>query len=141
MALVLILGKLGDVPVLFHTTDHAEDILREGFRDGSGSYGLATVWLEGVFLSMTPANVSDGAKGDAVIAVTLPTDFDLDAHAISEVGHPVWEWIVPARLLNEVASLRLLTEEEVEEVLTSATQPRISERRLFGTEAESGPSA
>ncbi len=70
------------------------------------------LYLDGVFLAATPANVNDGAKGSDVLAVTLPSSFDLDEFAIEEEGRPVWEWCVPAETLNTIATVRLLTEAE-----------------------------
>jgi hypothetical protein len=104
----------------FHTTtaDAAESILATGFRDGSGSYGFATVELCGVFLADLPVDVNEGAKGDTVLAVDLPDDLDLSGfEIIEETPHVVWrEWCVPARLLNDRATVRLLTEDEVDEI-------------------------
>jgi len=102
---------------LYHTTDCAELILDEGFRDGEGWYGFAHFRPLGVFLSRSPANVNDGAKGDQVLVVTLPDDLPLDTWAISEEGRDVWEWCIPAHLLNERGLIRLLTEEEVDHLL------------------------
>src|SRR4051812_11140508 len=65
------------VTLLYHTTDVADLILREGFTDRVGAYGLATLELRGVFVSAFPANISDGATGDHVLEVTLPDDLDL----------------------------------------------------------------
>ncbi|MFD7157550.1 hypothetical protein ACFV9C_23330 [Kribbella sp. NPDC059898] len=101
----------------FHTTDAAEAILREGFRDNTGSYMFVGHTPTGVFLGNRPANVNDGAKGDQVLEVRLPDDLDLDEFAIVEEGLPPWEWIVPAELINRRGSIRLLTEDEVDEVL------------------------
>jgi hypothetical protein len=100
----------------FHTTDAAEAILRDGFRDGTGSYGFITVELEGVFIADTPVDVNEGAKGDQVLAVDLPGDVDLDEHEIVEELKGYREWCVPARLLNERASVRLLTEGELDDI-------------------------
>lgn len=99
---------------LFHTTDAAEAILEGGFRDGHGTFGIIGFDLAGVFLSNFPADVSDGAKGDDVLIVEIPDDVDLTRYAIEEEGHPICEWCVPADLLNERASVRLLTEAEVD---------------------------
>jgi hypothetical protein len=102
---------------LFHTTAHAEEILAAGFIDGQPLVGLDGPPRRGVSLSATPADVNDGAKGDEVLAVTLPSSFDLDYYAIQEEGRPVWEWYVPASVLNAAATVRLLTETEVEDLL------------------------
>jgi hypothetical protein len=89
----------GVVVTLYHTTDAAEAIMRDGFRDGEGSYGFVDFDLRGVFVSVLPADVNDGAKGDQVPEVVLPDDVDLDEWSIVEEGHPAWEWCIPAEVL------------------------------------------
>jgi hypothetical protein len=101
---------------MYHTTDAADAILRDGFRDGEGSYGFVDLTLRGVFVSALPADVSDGAKGDQVLEVVLPDDVDLDEWSIVEEVHPAWEWCIPAQVLNTRASVRLMTEDEVDAV-------------------------
>jgi hypothetical protein len=59
------------VVALYHTTDQAEAILRGGFRDGEGSYLFVGITLKGVFLSDSPVDVNEGAKGDRVLEVVL----------------------------------------------------------------------
>jgi hypothetical protein len=98
---------------LFHTTDAADSIFASGFRDATGAYGFVEIILTGVFLSRSPADVSDGAKGESVIEVSFEEDVDLDPYAIIEEAHPVWEWCVPAALINSRAQLRLLDEDEI----------------------------
>lgn len=99
---------------LFHSTTSKarKAILRDGFRDGSGSYMLAMLTLSGVFVSDRPVNTNDGAAGDAVIAIDLPDDLELDQWAIVEEGRPVWEWCVPAKVLNECGTLLAFEVEE-----------------------------
>jgi hypothetical protein len=102
----------------FHTTtaDAAAAILRDGFRDGDGTYGFATVELCGVFIADRPLDVNEGCKGDQVLAIDL--DDDLDEFEITTVGMEdcYREWCAPARLLNDRATVRLLTEDEVDEI-------------------------
>jgi hypothetical protein len=102
---------------LFHTTDAAETILRDGFRDATGGYMFATLTLTGVFLSKMPSNEGDGATGDQVLEVVFPDDVDLQPYAIVEDWQPVWEWCVPAALINERARVRLLSEDEADEAV------------------------
>lgn len=98
---------------MFHTTDCAAAILAGGFRDGTGAYMFASVALQGVFLSSTPADVNDGASGDEVLEVMLPDGLDLSDWALVEVAGEPWEWCVPAAVVNEWGSVRLMTDEEV----------------------------
>jgi hypothetical protein len=98
---------------LFHTTDSAERIFAEGFRDGGGWY-LAGLNLRGVLLARWPAYVDEaGPRDTGCFELTLPADVDLGEYAIVEVGRPVTEWCVPAELLNRRAGGRLLDEAEV----------------------------
>jgi hypothetical protein len=100
---------------LYHTTDTPYAILREGFRDGEGAYLFVNRSPRGVFLAAAPADVNDGAKGDAVLAVTFPDDVDLSDYAIVEYSMPqVWEWYVPADLINRRATVRLLAQGEAD---------------------------
>lgn len=101
----------------FHTTtsDAAAAILDVGFRDGVGSYGFGTTEVRGVFVAAVPADVSDGASGDTVLEVVVPEDVDLAPYAIVEDGHAVWEWVVPAAVLNSRAVVRVLREDEADE--------------------------
>jgi hypothetical protein len=53
---------------LYHTTDAAEAILANGFRDSSGSYGLVDAqerpfMLTGVFVSNKIVDINEGATG------------------------------------------------------------------------------
>jgi hypothetical protein len=89
----------------YHRTPEAAAILRDGFRDGEGSYGLATLWLTGVFLSDVPLDENEGAKGDDLLAVDLPAGLDLDEFEIIEDLKPYREWCVPAALINANGSV------------------------------------
>ena len=73
--------------ICYHTTDAAEVILRDGFRDATGSYGFVDFELTGVWLGDSPMDVNEGAKGDQVLRVEFPDDVDLgDFELIEE--HP-----------------------------------------------------
>jgi hypothetical protein len=102
------------VTTYFHTTNAADRILADGFSDAEGSYGFDGLTLRGVFLSATPANIQDGAKGDQVLEVVFPDHVDLSEYAIVEEGRPaVWEWCVPAELINRLGRIRLLSDYEL----------------------------
>jgi hypothetical protein len=107
------------VATLYHTTNDADEILTDGFRDGEGSYMFAGLTLRGVFLAIYPADVNDGAKGDQVLEVVMPGDVELDEYAIEEECRPVWEWCIPADVLNRHARVRLLSEEEVDTLVVA----------------------
>jgi hypothetical protein len=94
--------------VLYHYTSAAqvEAIVREGFRDGEGTYGTGQSW-RGVWLADRPLDVNETARSyrpPAWVRVTL----DLPATAldgyewVSEEG-TYREWLIPAALLNAQA--------------------------------------
>ena len=92
----------------YHTTDAADSILSEGFRDNSGSYGLSGTTLTGVFISDQPLDGDEHVSGNEVLGVDLPGDVDFADYQLIEDGMPCHQWCVPARLLNG-CSWRLLT--------------------------------
>lgn len=102
----------------FHTTDSAETILRDGFRDGTGNYGM-NITLTGVFIANMPVGANEGAVGDQVLKVALPDDIDLDDFEIVEHGKGYREWCVPAELINSQGVVCLLSEEEAEQIWLS----------------------
>lgn len=65
-----------------------------------------------------PRTSTTAPKGEDVIEVTFPDGVELDEYAIVEEGRPggVWEWCIPADVINRKATLRLLTEDEVDAV-------------------------
>jgi hypothetical protein len=104
--------------IYYHTTDAADAILRDGFRDRTASHGFATFVLTGVWLADIPLDVNEGAKGGQVLQVDLPDDVNLaDFELIYEgIGMGYREWCVPAALINEHATVMLLNDDEVDEV-------------------------
>lgn len=101
---------------LYHTTDSAEAILRDGFRDATGSYGFVDFTLTGVFFADLPVDCNEGAKGDQVIEVTLPDSVSLDDFELVYEDprmRSFREWCVPASLINQHGSLRLIAEDEL----------------------------
>jgi hypothetical protein len=98
----------------FTTESNATAILQRGFIDGHSSYMFDPDELEaatgkrelaGVFISDRPTSVQDGADGDVLLAVDVPDSVDLSHWAIVEEGLPQWEWVVPASVLNECATV------------------------------------
>ena len=86
---------------MFHWTrwEAAQAILKEGFRDGTGTY-MTVHERSGVWLTDTEDDSSGGALGDTCLKVTL----DL---AKEDIARYEWseefgdsEWFVPAELLN-----------------------------------------
>jgi hypothetical protein len=89
---------------LYHRTYDAvaEIILRDGFRDGAGTY-MTTEEHSGVWLSNVPLDGNEGAKGDALLRLELP-EKDITDFEWIEDGKPYREWLIPAALVNEKAS-------------------------------------
>jgi hypothetical protein len=65
-----------------------------------------------VFFADQPVDVNDGAIGDQVIEVTLPDDLDLDWFELVEEGKGYREWCIPATLVNEHGSRRMLRDDD-----------------------------
>jgi hypothetical protein len=102
---------------VYHSTEHAEAILRDGFRDGTGSYGMHDTTLRGVFVADQPVGVGDGAKGEQVLAIDLPGDPEAYGGVeLIEDRKGFREWCIPADRINEGARVRLLTEAEVDAI-------------------------
>jgi len=97
-----------------HTTDVADAILRDGFRDATGPYMFIGIELTGVFLGDRPMDVNEGAKGDQVLRVELPDDIDVDDFELIEEGKTYREWCVPAALINEHATVTLMSDDELD---------------------------
>jgi len=55
----------------------------------------------GVWLSNVPLDVNEGARGDTLLQVELPVETINDYEWIEE-GKPYREWLVPARLINQI---------------------------------------
>jgi hypothetical protein len=71
---------------LYHTTDAAESILANGFRDSSRSYVLTDAegrpfMLAGVFVGDQIMTINEGATGDDVVELTLPDDSPTESGA------------------------------------------------------------
>jgi hypothetical protein len=86
--------------IFFHTTDAADAILRDGFRDATRYIG--GIELTGVWLSEYPGlDSNEGAKGDERLQVEFPDEVDLSDFELIEEGKPYREWCVPAALIND----------------------------------------
>lgn len=85
---------------LFHRTraHNAKSILREGFRDAEGNYGVANTY-RGVWLSDTPLEANEGAWGDTLLVVELD-ESDVAPFEWVEEGKAFREFLVPAAIIN-----------------------------------------
>lgn len=86
---------------LYHATspDAVEAILRDGFRDSTGSYLLTGITLTGVFVSDRPLDENEGTKGGATVEIEPGEEPDPDCELVED-GKPYREWCVPAAWLN-----------------------------------------
>ena len=99
----------GDVMTIFYhrTTDECAGlILRDGFRDGTGTY-MTDQLHTGVWLSNVPLDGNEGASGDVLLQVELPSEEMVAEYEwIQDIGYR--EWLVPAALINEEGTRRVL---------------------------------
>jgi len=83
---------------LFHRTPQAASILKDGFRDGEGTY-LTETMHRGVWLSDRPLDFGQGAKGNDLLLLDIPED-DISPFEWIEEGKPYREFLVPAEIIN-----------------------------------------
>jgi len=84
--------------ILYHRTNAAEQILRDGFRDGEGHYMTEQVW-RGVWLSDRPLDANEGAYGDVVLFVVMPEEIVVEYEWIQDIGYR--EFLVPANIISQ----------------------------------------
>jgi hypothetical protein len=82
---------------VFHRTDHAEAIRRDGFRDATGFY-MTTEPHTGVWLSDRPLDINEGADGAALLAVEIGDDVFAAYEWVQDGGYR--EALVPAEVVN-----------------------------------------
>ena len=93
---------------LYHRTNAAMMILADGFRDREVHNFPPAVWL-----SASPLDGNEGTKGNQLLAVTLyTTATEVFNREVLKADKPYREFIFPAGLLNEKATVRLLSAEE-----------------------------
>jgi hypothetical protein len=110
---------------LYHrtTTERAEAILRDGFRDGSANYSAGDI-PNGVWLSNRPLDCVDiSYLGDALLRVTLNRSeealdqYEWKSESIrmpgegwgpDEEGKGYREWLIPAQVINANSKIELL---------------------------------
>lgn len=95
--------------LVYHRTDHAEAIMREGFRDGS--YMLSIGEQRGVFVSAdSPLDENEGACGDTVLVIEVPERLFVDYEWVQDIGYR--EAMIPAAKLNACPRRALTADEE-----------------------------
>lgn len=83
---------------LYHTTEVADKILEEGFRDGEGQYMTANTY-RGVWLADMPLDVNEGAWGEDVLVVEMP-EAVVAQYEWAEERKAYREFLVPAATVN-----------------------------------------
>lgn len=86
---------------VFHrtSTTAAATILREGFRDGEGSYMAGEGSYRGVWVSAEPLDENEGANGDIVLILDIPAALFAEYEWVEE-QKPYREALIPSALLN-----------------------------------------
>jgi hypothetical protein len=112
---------------LFHRTDHADAILRDGFRDAEGHYGFYDeeghpMTDTGVWVSNIPLDANEGAIGNQLLQVEVP-EAVMREYDYSQEGQGFREFLVPASVLNQHGPARLLSPEEEEKIIDPPFQP------------------
>ena len=77
-------------------------------RNATGRYLTNREW-SGVWVSDRPLDNSEGSSGEALLQITIADDL-LAAFEWVEEGKPYREWLVPAAVLNDAGTVRLLDE-------------------------------
>lgn len=90
----------------YHTTNHADAILAEGFRDATGPYMTARLWT-GVWLADRPVDANEGVIGDTVLVLEIP-EAVVKPYEWVEEGKPYREFLVPAEIVNRYEPPRVL---------------------------------
>ena len=94
----------------FNRTPHADKILTDGFRDGEGTYMTRTIH-KGVWFSDCPLDFGQGAKGDTLLSLEIPSDV-LPEHEWIEVGKPYREFLIPAEIVNRLGKPEVCDEDK-----------------------------
>jgi len=91
---------------VYHRTLHSAAILREGFRDSTGTY-MTDQEFTGVWVSDCPLDINEGGRGDVVLTLDVPIDV-FERYEWIEEGKPYRESLIPASVLNALATPRIV---------------------------------
>ena len=84
---------------LYHRTFEGEEILRDGFKDSTGTWGTE-VLSTGVWFSDRALDENEGGAGNAVMVIDIPEHKISDYEWIQR-GLDYREWLVPAALADQ----------------------------------------
>jgi hypothetical protein len=96
--------------IFYHKTNAAEAVLRYGFRDAERLCGLEDFVLRGVLVSDVPLACMEGEKGNQVLKITFPDEYDISDYELLEEGKHYREWCVPSELINLLGQVDLWEE-------------------------------
>jgi len=91
---------------VYHQTFHSAAILREGFRDSTGTY-MTDQEFTGVWVSDCSLDLNEGAKGDVVLTLDVPIGV-FERYEWIEEGKPYRESVIPAAILNAFETPRIV---------------------------------
>jgi hypothetical protein len=86
---------------VYHRTFHATEIMRDGFKDGIGSYLTDRMW-EGVWFSDEPLDFNEGAKGDTLLRLDIPSKL-FEKYEWVEENKGYREALIPSVEINKYA--------------------------------------
>jgi len=89
----------------YHRTFHSAEILREGFRDTTGTY-LTDREFAGVWVSDLPLECNEEANGDLLLVLDIPEEIFREYEWVEE-GRLYREALVPAEILNSLPPPRI----------------------------------
>jgi hypothetical protein len=109
------MDKLNLKMPVYHTTDASEAILAEGFKDGEGTY-MSGEWYSGVWVADVPVDANEGAKGDVVLTLEIPTEVFTQYEWVDEGAEDKTyrEALIPASILNSYGRPQICTDEELD---------------------------
>ena len=94
---------------LYHKTNAAAEIIRNGFKDGTGNY-MSTQEFSGVWLSNYPLTIHEGADGETLLMIEIPESRVIEFEWIED-EKPYREFLIPADVVNKYGSPVLIDEE------------------------------
>lgn len=103
--------------LLYHNTDEADAILREGFRDYVCDYGTRDFTATGVRLTVG-IHEGSGYTGYDVLEIEMPGHFPTSEYELFEEGGSLDQYCIPAlalNALNKLGKVRRLPHREVVE--------------------------
>ena len=102
--------------ICYHTTDAVGGDRRPRIPRRHRVIRFANLELTGVWLGDSPMDINEGATGDHVLRVEFPDDVDLGDFELVEEHKPYREWCVPAELINALASVTKMSDDDVDEL-------------------------